>query len=590
MKTFWISILGMCLALGSAAESVAADLTAKAILQPETLQPGQTGTLVVEVGGSTDPQVTLPKVDGVEFGRPSIFRQTQWNNFQKSSATKLTFPLRAAKPGTYALPPVVVQADGRTTQTAPLELRVLAPAPVVPAPAPAPAGPGTAPQGPSTAPADGMWLDVRPVRTRIFVGEVLPLDIRVGFDASQPPLQVGQPVFIGSDWIMEKQSSDPTQFQEQIDGVTYLCARWSAATSAFKTGTFPLQARLPVQLAVRDVRTGDPWFDRMLNMGRTRTAELQSGAVPIEVRPLPTEGRPAGFDGAVGRFELRVTPPSGPARAGDPVKFILALEGRGNFERVTAPQPETLGGWKTYTPESTFTPLDVLGIQGVKSFELVMVPESDQVRSTPTFQFSYFDPEKERYVTLRSDPVPFVVEPVGGKSPGVSPASATTATPGSRLAPPWDRPTRVHSALRPAWNSVVFLVGCALVLMVLATAATLTVLALRSTPERRMQTARRREEERLWKEVERCASEGRAVDFFEAARSWVQNRLGHDWGVPAGSLTPADLRQRGHAHADAFQTVLETAEAIRFAGRKPGRDEMQISWETLRSIRKELRE
>jgi hypothetical protein len=114
------------------------------------------------------------------------------------------------------------------------------------------------------------------------------------------------------------------------------------------------------------------------------------------------------------------------------------ISGRGNFDRVTAPVLENESGWHTYPPSANFKPDDKVRISGTKSFEMVLTPNEAKA-AIPPLVFSYFDPIKESYVTLKGDALPVLVE--GGAAPNATPALASSsATPPANAARPTPAP------------------------------------------------------------------------------------------------------------------------------------------------------
>jgi hypothetical protein len=111
---------------------------------------------------------------------------------------------------------------------------------------------------------------------------------------------------------------------------------------------------------------------------------------------------------------------------GDPFTVTATITGRGNFDRVTAPAFEDERGWHKYPPSADFKQDDDIGISGTKTFETVL-SANERKDKIPAQLFTYFDPAKEQYVTLRAEPIPVRVE--GGSAP-----SATTA-PGAPQVP-----------------------------------------------------------------------------------------------------------------------------------------------------------
>jgi hypothetical protein len=128
---------------------------------------------------------------------------------------------------------------------------------------------------------------------------------------------------------------------------------------------------------------------------------------------------------------------------GDPITVTAKIAGRGNFDRVTGPSFEDEHGWHKYPPSADFKQDDDVGISGTKTFETVLSP-NERKDKIPALVFTYFDSTKEKYVTLRSDPIPVRVE--GGAAPAATPALAPAGkalTPGTAAAAsPSAAPTR----------------------------------------------------------------------------------------------------------------------------------------------------
>jgi len=59
----------------------------------------------------------------------------------------------------------------------------------------------------------------------------------------------------------------------------------------------------------------------------------------------PVAGRPVGFSGAIGSFQLatRATPTSVPVE--EPVLFTVRISGHGNLTEIPRPQLDKLNGW-----------------------------------------------------------------------------------------------------------------------------------------------------------------------------------------------------------------------------------------------------
>ena len=166
--------------------------------------------------------------------------------------------------------------------------------------------------------------------------------------------------------------------------------------------------------------------------GEQREVTFSSETTTLEVKPLPPNA-PPNFSGAVGHFNLTTDVKPKTAQVGDPLTVTASISGRGNFDRVSAPSLENDRGWHTYPPSASFKADDEIGISGTKTFEMVLTPNEPK-KEVPPLIFSYFDPLKEKYVTLQSENLPVVVE--GGAAPSPPTAVARSSAPPPAAAQP----------------------------------------------------------------------------------------------------------------------------------------------------------
>ncbi|MBA3445383.1 MAG: BatD family protein [Gemmatimonadales bacterium] len=137
----------------------------------------------------------------------------------------------------------------------------------------------------------------------------------------------------------------------------------------------------------------------------------------LAVRALPGEGRPGGFDGAVGsalRLERRVSPST--ARRGEGVTVELIISGVGNTALWPPPKVRWPGTARAYSDRIDEQVATVQGrIGGVKTFSYLVVPDSVGPLTLPAVNYSYYDLAARAY---RSTSVGVASVPVaeGGES------------------------------------------------------------------------------------------------------------------------------------------------------------------------------
>jgi hypothetical protein len=157
---------------------------------------------------------------------------------------------------------------------------------------------------------------------------------------------------------------------------------------------------------------------------------LTSRPETLIVRPLPTQGRPTDFSGAVGsslKLERRIAPAS--AHPGEGVAVELALSGEGNSALWPPPEvkwPASVRAYVDRVDEQVSTIDGRLG--GLKTFRYLVVPDSAGAVTLPAVSYSYFDLAAHAYRAAALGPSALPVA-VGGESP------VSVALPPELLAP-----------------------------------------------------------------------------------------------------------------------------------------------------------
>ncbi|MDA1048875.1 MAG: BatD family protein [Planctomycetota bacterium] len=128
--------------------------------------------------------------------------------------------------------------------------------------------------------------------------------------------------------------------------------------------------------------------------------------VTVRVKDVPTAGRPDSYTGAVGRFEIGADLSPHEAKVGDPMTLTLWLRGEGTLDNALAPKLESIDDvaqhFKVY--EATE---ETRGDSRLFTYSLR--PKNVETSAVPPIPISYFDVEKESFVTLRTDPIPITV-------------------------------------------------------------------------------------------------------------------------------------------------------------------------------------
>ena len=135
----------------------------------------------------------------------------------------------------------------------------------------------------------------------------------------------------------------------------------------------------------------------------------------VNVKPLPEEGKPADFKGAVGDFNFSVTSTKLSLDAGESLEAKVRVSGRGNLKLFELPKLTVPSSLEVYEPEhKENVRTNLAGMQGEISDFYTIVPQYKGKYPLPEVSFSYFDPKSKTYKRLTSDEL--VIDVVNGPS------------------------------------------------------------------------------------------------------------------------------------------------------------------------------
>lgn len=519
---------------------------------------GETVQLVVTIRGARGADVpqTLA-VNGLRINLAGRSTQFEMNNFKLSSTLIYTYMVVPQAEGQFTIPPFDIRIDKKTFRTEAMRLSVaggnrLPPAPSVPQmqgnPQLPPAG------GRSAGPERPYFGELLLTKKTAYVGEVIPAELRFYFNTRYGGQVSERPNFSGEGFTVQKFSKGDKR-EQVIDGENYVVFIFKTAVTPVKSGGLEipkavLEARLQVPgNAPRGFEDFFNNFGGAVPSGMftdTRDVAIETKPVQIEVSPLPKDGRPEDFSGAVGKFTLDATVSPKKAAAGEPVTLRATVAGQGNVEAMGAPTLTGDEGWRSYPPTDKLQAVDATGFTGEKVFEFPIIARADQ-HQTPGLSFSYFDPAAGKYETLTQAPLP--VEAKAG-TPAAAAAAApagAAAKPSAAVPAPTTAPTlpdiSTMAGGSTSWSSLLFSRGFLTVNAVFAAAwlGLLAFFALRRFAG--SETGRKMAWQKRIKDLLGRVRQAGPDSFYELASEFICARLGAE-GDPfaaSGRITASAL-------------------------------------------------
>ncbi|MBI3313265.1 MAG: protein BatD [Candidatus Omnitrophica bacterium] len=369
----------------------------------------------------------LKDIDTYYAGRSS---RLTFINGVSTSTMEFSYVLIPRAAGRYTVPSIEVSVDGKVFRTDPVDVEVagggrsqVTSAPSVPAPL-IPRTQAPVQEPPMTFQPDDenifvkAWVD----KTSVYPNEqiLLTYSLYTRYDTRYEGFQE-EPQTSGF-WIEEfPMDREIPRETVRMAGKRYVKADikkvalfpTTAAEYTINPGTLKASIREePQSSGVFDEFFNDSFFSGGSFFAQRQNRLLKPPVIHITVKPFPEAGKPASFDGAVGNFRLSSTADKEIVKQNEPVTMKIVIEGEGNIETLTKPVLPEIAGFKVYdsdTSSQLFKTGNVIG--GRKVFEIVFIPLEAGEKKIPSIEFSFFNPARAQYATLRTPVYNLKVEP-----------------------------------------------------------------------------------------------------------------------------------------------------------------------------------
>jgi len=410
----------------------------RAYVQPTTARPNQQIAYVITVQDGqvqSVPNLRFPLQIG-QTTAVSTSQQFSITNGRQTSSIRLTWGISASEPGEFIIPPQDVVVNGQVMKTNEVKLIVEQGGTAFPSPG----NPGAN----GTPEANEPILQIELGKKEIYQGEVMPVSCSLYVPRQTQLRRIGLIDIAKSDFAIARFPQQSEQTMTAIDGVGYTVLTFRSTLSSLRTGdlmvgpaTLELLVEVPIEDGGQRRQMFPPGFPQAFfgAASEPRKMVVKSQQVTLKVLPLPAEGKPANFSGAVGDFALSASATPTDLTVGDPVSVELVVEGSGNFDALTTPSLVSTGGWKLYPAkryniEGQLDQNQMPTLERKMGYSQVLVPEAVHP-AVPPFEFSFFSPAQKRYVTLRTEPIPLTMRP----SPVTASTSEAAPGTGTEIAP-----------------------------------------------------------------------------------------------------------------------------------------------------------
>lgn len=404
-------LIALLLNLVLVSPTPAEDLRVEASVDTKNVSVGDNLTLTITVyGDGKINQPDLSNLDGFAVVSSYSSQNISIVNAKMSKSVSLQYVLTAIREGELTLGPFTVRSGKDFYQTEPIPVRVSAASGQQGGQAQQPGvtrQQGRVPQTQRGGEAAGEAVKVLAStdKRRAYVGEQITYTLTFAYRADVENAVFDDPDHTGFWSEPIGQTGTPTV--KVIDGIQYYTITRTTAFFPISSGRFTI-GEAGVRYIASDFGgfSRDPFSIFRGDPFRRREGAAAADPIEIEVLPLPDEGRPADFSGAVGSFRLSVVPSPRDVRLGESVTLSIRVEGRGNIKSIGDIPLPRLDGFRVFAPKARDSVRVEQGkIGGAKIFDLVLVPEVMGKAVLDGFSLTYFDPAKGAYVRSDAQPV-----------------------------------------------------------------------------------------------------------------------------------------------------------------------------------------
>jgi len=372
-------------------------------------------TLTISATGSGArlPGMKLPVLSGFDVYSSGTSQNVSFVNGKVSSVHEHKYILVPKKTGKLTIPSFQIKYKGKTYTTEAIGIEVHSPS-------------GAASAGSSEKPRkESFWIEHRLDKKICYTGEPVYYSFLFYADRrlrQNPSLSL--PPFEG---FLKEDLPPPKRYGKVVDGRNYSVTEIKSVIFPIKKGVFRFS---PAQLDI--VESSFPggnndFFSGFFGGGRRKT--LKTEGLRLEVKALPSKGKPDNYHGAVGKFSISAGADKKILRAGEAVNLTVRVEGEGNISSLAEPEFPVLSNFKRYDViSSQQISKNNYKITGSKTFQLVLVPRVAGEQIIPPVKYAYFNPASGKYEEAQTKEIrikvkkaaPSALSGYGASAPGAA--------------------------------------------------------------------------------------------------------------------------------------------------------------------------
>ena len=332
---------------------------------------------------------TPPNFDGFRvMGGPNQSISNSYINGRRSFSKSFTYFLSPMRKGQLTIKQAKVDIGGEQYKTTPIQVQVTEAVAV--------------PKDPNSVEylADqNMHLVAEVSKRNPYLNERVTVQYKLYFrnpiKISQAPREMESPKFVDF-WSQNIKIPQLRIEQGSYKGESYNVVVWrKTVLYPQKTGKLVLEPLTLNVTAELPTNRRDFFGDRIM---RQVNRVVTAGELRLNVKPLPEEGKPDDFTGAVGDFNFDVLLNKKSLKASESFQARIKVSGSGNLTLFKLPKIKVPNTLEVYEPEhKEDVKTSLRGMQGTIQDTYTIVPQYQGKYPISPLTFTYFNPRTQRY-------------------------------------------------------------------------------------------------------------------------------------------------------------------------------------------------
>ncbi len=268
---------------------------------------------------------------------------------------------------------------------------------------------------------DDSALDVtlKPSKTNIYEGE--QISVTLGFhtyENFEGNLQATD-MNTGDDFIVHRNDMTNLKFEPVESAVREMQASIKYAWfSPTKNGTlqvppfkFKYTKRGEPKVVEEKKQMGGMSFSSRSVRQESVEAEAATQPITLNVKPLPTEGKPEDFSGMVGNYSFKAEFDRTELKVGEAMTLAISIKGDGLPGSISDPKLPDFSDFRSVPPENNISKkISGNKVVTTKNIKVFLYPKKKGEFTIPEIKYSWFNPSKKKYETAVAGPWNIVVE------------------------------------------------------------------------------------------------------------------------------------------------------------------------------------